>query len=97
MDLAREVNGYVETSAPWALAKDPDRAEELDTVLATLIHSLSVLSALFFPVMPMKMEVLARMLGLPAVPNIEDAMGILPEKLRVEVSVPLFPRPERKD
>jgi len=97
MDLAREVNGFIEETAPWTLAKDESRARELDEVLATLIHALSLLSALFFPVMPTKMETLAKMLGLPTVPNIQEARGILPENLRVEASVPLFPRPERRN
>jgi methionyl-tRNA synthetase len=96
MDLAREMNGYVETSAPWAHAKDPGRAMELDEVLSTLIHGLVVLTALFFPVVPTKMEDLARMLGLGGVPNIREATGILPENLRVEGLLPLFPRPERR-
>jgi methionyl-tRNA synthetase len=97
MDLAREVNGFIEESAPWTLAKDPARARDLDEVLATLIHALALLSALFFPVMSTKMGTLAKMLGLPAVPNIDEARGILPENLRVEASVPLFPRPERQN
>lgn len=95
MDLAREVNGYVETSAPWTLAKDPESAGELDRVLATLVRALAVLDALFFPVMPTRMEAMAAMIGLPGVPRIEEAMGTLPHQLRVEPSVPLFPRPER--
>jgi methionyl-tRNA synthetase len=95
MDLAREVNGFVESSAPWTLAKDPARAGDLDQVLATLVRALAVLDALFFPVMPSKMEALAKMLGLPGVPHIHEALGTLPARIRVEASVPLFPRPER--
>lgn len=95
MDLAREVNGFVEASAPWTLAKDPAMAARLDEVLATLVRALAVLDALFFPVMPSKMEEMAKMIGLAGVPRIEEATGTLPERLRVEPSAPLFPRPER--
>jgi methionyl-tRNA synthetase len=94
MDLARTANGFVETSEPWALAKDPDRAAELDRVLATLARTLIVLSALFFPVMPRKMEALAERLGLPGVPSLEGALATPPGGLQVEAGSPLFPRPE---
>jgi len=94
MDLARAANGFVETSEPWALAKDPDRAAELDRVLATLARTLIVLSALFFPVMPRKMEALAERLGLPGVPSLDGALATPPGGLQVEAAAPLFPRPE---
>ncbi len=95
MDLARLGNGYVETREPWALAKDPDRADELDEVLASLHRGLVVLSALLFPVMPRKMRVLAQTLGLGGVPSLEDAIAMKLEGIRVSKGDPLFPKAEK--
>ena len=38
----RRLNRYVEEQAPWSLAKDPARAEDLDRVLRTLAEGLRV-------------------------------------------------------
>jgi methionyl-tRNA synthetase len=94
MDLARTANGYVETREPWAQAKDPARAGDLDDTLATLARLLGVLSALFEPVCPERSAELARRLGLPAVPTIEAARVDEPAGRSVEKGDPLFPRVE---
>ena len=39
----RRLNRYVEEQAPWQLAKDAARAEDLDRVLRTLAEGLRVL------------------------------------------------------
>lgn len=93
MDLARVANGYVEEREPWALARDTDRAEELDETLATLARTLVVLSAVFLPAMPSRMARLADQLGLDSVPTLDEARGISPAGLRVEKRSGLFPRP----
>jgi methionyl-tRNA synthetase len=46
------VNRYVDTSAPWALAKDPAQRARLDTVLYTLAESLRTISILIDPFLP---------------------------------------------
>ncbi|MBV9818474.1 MAG: methionine--tRNA ligase [Solirubrobacterales bacterium] len=49
----RRCNRYVEERAPWQLARDPERAAELDQVLASLaegIRALSVLLCAYIPV-----------------------------------------------
>jgi methionyl-tRNA synthetase len=94
MGLARAANVYVETQEPWALAKDPGKAGTLDNVLATLARTLSVLAALFEPVMPRKMAELSRAVGLEATPDFEGALAARPGGLRVEKLAPLFPRRE---
>ncbi len=92
MDLARDANGYVETREPWAQAKDPGRAEELDETLATLARVLVVLAALLVPVMPDRMNEVARRLGLDAAPTLAEAEGTLLAGGRVTKGLPLFPR-----
>ena len=64
MDLARRANGYVEEREPWAQAKDPARASELDETLATLARALAALAAFLQPVCPSRMAELASRLGL---------------------------------
>ncbi len=97
MELARAANGYVETQEPWALAKDPARSDELNVTLASLVRALAVLTALFLPVVPEKMSVLATQLGLSNVPTLEEAGSIGVAGLVVSKGVPLFPRVEVED
>jgi methionyl-tRNA synthetase len=95
MDLARTANGFVETTEPWALAKDPSKSDELDRVFATLARTLLILAALFFPVCPRKMEELTQSLGWNGVPSLDQAVELSPAGLRVLKSPPLFPKPDR--
>jgi methionyl-tRNA synthetase len=94
MELARRANGYVEEREPWAQAKDPKRAAELDETLATLARVLAVLAALFQPVCPSKMRELASRIGLPRVPTLSEAGAVPLAGNRVNKGVPLFPRVE---
>jgi methionyl-tRNA synthetase len=48
----RRLNRYVEERAPWQLAKDDERVEELDCVLSTLVVGLRVLAVLLYPYLP---------------------------------------------
>lgn len=94
MDLARLANGYVEDRQPWAQAKDPELADELDETLATLAKVLVVLCALFEPVTPAKMAELAACLGLNGVPTLDEAEGFPVAGAAVTKGAPLFPRIE---
>jgi methionyl-tRNA synthetase len=93
--LVSEANSFVETSAPWKLAKDPQRAGELDTTLAALVRALGVTAVLLSPFMPLKMTELWGLLGsgrpLANLAEIEtlDATGWTVQKGAV-----LFPKPE---
>lgn len=48
----RRLNQYVEEQTPWALAKDPEKAADLDRVLATLVDGVRVLAVLLHPFLP---------------------------------------------
>jgi methionyl-tRNA synthetase len=61
----RRLNRYVEEQAPWQLAKDPDRAADLDRVLATLAEGLRVVTVLLTPWIPGAAEKLLDALGAP--------------------------------
>ena len=48
----RRLNRYVEENAPWQMAKDPDRAGDLATVLRSLAEGLRVVTVLLHPYLP---------------------------------------------
>jgi methionyl-tRNA synthetase len=92
MELARTANGYVEEREPWAQAKDESRAAELDETLASLLRALAVASSLLAPVMPTRMDELARRLGLEGPPTFAALPALEVQGLRVQKGAPLFPR-----
>ncbi len=61
----RRMNRYVEEQAPWRLAKDPERAHELDRVLATLVEGLRAVTVLLWAYIPAAAERLLAALGAP--------------------------------
>ncbi len=61
----RRLNRYVEERAPWTLAKDPHRADELGGVLASLAEGLRVVSVLLHPYLPVSSTKLLDALGAP--------------------------------
>jgi methionyl-tRNA synthetase len=50
--LIRRLNQYVQDKTPWQLAKDEGAAQQLDTVLYTLVEGLRVAAVLSHPVLP---------------------------------------------
>lgn len=88
-------NEYVQASAPWALAKDPARRDELDAVLASLIRQLARIAVLAWPFMPGKAEELWRQIGGPG-PVSEQRFsaleGLDPGGWQVAKGAPLFPK-----
>ena len=51
-EVVRALNRHVEASAPWQLAKDPDRAAELDAVLYDLADGLRVVATALAAYLP---------------------------------------------
>jgi len=63
--LVRRLNRYVEEHAPWQLAREGDRVDELTRVLASLAEGLRVVTVLLNPFMPSKTATLLDALGRP--------------------------------
>lgn len=62
MELVHAANHYIEDSAPWTVAKDPERAGELTAIIANLLESIRICAHLLAPFMPeTSAEVLRRM------------------------------------
>ncbi len=90
------VNRYVDTAAPWALAKDPAKAERLRTVLHTLGESLRGLGILLDPFLPEAAGKIRAALGAGA-PRLGDlGWGGLAPGTAVRKAAALFPRIEVK-
>jgi methionyl-tRNA synthetase len=94
--LVAEANGFVETAAPWKLAREPERAAELDAALRSLIRALAVAAVLLFPFMPGKMSELWRRLGAgeAEMPLLDQVTSLEPAGRQVQSGGVLFPRPE---
>ncbi|MFH1154256.1 MAG: methionine--tRNA ligase [Pseudomonadota bacterium] len=58
------MNKYIDTQAPWALAKDPANQKALETVMFNLIEGLRVVACLIYPVMPQTSVTMKTILGL---------------------------------
>ena len=58
-ELLRSSNKYIDLTAPWALAKDPEKADRLETVLYNLFEAQRVAALLLSPFLP---ETSAKML-----------------------------------
>jgi methionyl-tRNA synthetase len=93
------LDGYINTRAPWKLAKDPAEADALADVLFTLAEGVRVIASLLYPVMPATATEIWRRLGLEKKPNEipwsrQREWGLLTEGLPVDKGDPLFPRLE---
>ncbi|MFN2508613.1 MAG: class I tRNA ligase family protein [Chthoniobacterales bacterium] len=89
-------NTYVETTAPWKLAKDPTLAETLDHVLYGLAESLRIIAVLISPVLPKAAAELISQLNCDSQELSLSAAewGKLPDGHTLGKPVPLFPRLE---
>ena len=87
----RRLNRYVEEQAPWRLASEPQRAEDLDRVLRTLAEGLRSVTVLLWPYMPASMERLLAALGASELSLAGAALGAgaIAQVSKIE---PLFPK-----
>jgi len=88
----RRCNRYVEERAPWQLARDPERAAELDCTLASLAEGLRAASVLLHPYMPASTARALEALGAPATAYTAAAFAPRGGGQRVGALAPLFPK-----
>ncbi len=92
-------NKYIDETAPWVLAKDAGRKQELANTMYNLVESLRIISVLISPYMPVTAERIWKQLGLPKefsgvqLSDIQE-WGGTPGDLKVGVPEQLFPRIE---
>ncbi len=99
-ELINSVNRYVDQSAPWALARDPEKQPRLRTVLYYSLESLKIVAVLLAPVMPDTSQKLLERLGLKVEPmklrlDQHAVWGTLQPETATRTGKPLFPRIER--
>jgi methionyl-tRNA synthetase len=96
-DFIGAVNRYVDTAAPWELAKDSAKRPRLERVLCTLADALQFLGIILDPFVPDAAARIRGVLGYTKAPRLEDAvMGRLTTVPAVQKMPPLFPRIEVK-
>ncbi len=95
------LNRYVDNQQPWALAKDPEKADRLIDVLVTLADALRCLGILLLPFVPEAAARIRRAMGDTSNPSLEAVvfgrMWRIPEDLApVQRLTGLFPRVDLK-
>ncbi|MDF2500343.1 MAG: metG [Anaerosporomusa subterranea] len=99
--LIARSNKYIDETAPWALAKNPEKKDRLDTVLYNLAETLRIVAVLISPFMPNTSPKIWAQLGITADFNqakLSDAQtwGGLVAGTVVAKPEPIFPRIEDK-
>ena len=92
--LVNRANQYVDQTAPWKLAKDPEQAARLDEVLYNLAEVCRVLAVLLTPFLPGTAARIYQQLGLLKAPDhVEQAdWGELEAGHQIGEVAALFPR-----
>ena len=100
MRMAARANEYVQSSAPWTVAKDPARSQQLDATLAALSRQIARQCALLAPIMPEKAQAAWAQLGGPGNVGDQEIRGLAALTTagwRVMKGDPLFPKPVPRD
>jgi methionyl-tRNA synthetase len=94
-EVVRALNREVESAAPWQLAKDEARADELDRVLYDLVDGIRVVAIALHAYVPDTSAAILEALGQP--PSLDWSLasyGLTAETEGIEPAAPLFPRLE---
>ncbi|HDD35237.1 MAG TPA: methionine--tRNA ligase [Candidatus Desulfofervidus auxilii] len=90
------LNKYIDTSAPWTLAKNGEE-ERLNTVLYTIIEGMRIISFLLKPIMPDASEKMVQLLNVEDLPWDEAIKwGKTKPGVTIKKPIVLFPRKEKK-
>lgn len=103
LDIVRKVDAYIEETAPFKLAKDPEKLSEVGTILYNCAESLRIASILLWPYIPHKIEEFWARIGFEVFAEqlADGGKGSLAEWVQwgrlkpgaaIEKGNPLFPR-----
>jgi len=96
-DFVTACNTYIEMTAPWKMAKEPERADALDHTLFALAEALRVIATLVSPVLPKSSrEIFYQLNHQPSSTLADAAWGGLPQQHKLGKPVPVFPRIEEQ-
>ena len=95
--LVRRTNKYIDETMPWALAKEEDKKDELDTVLYNLAESIRMIGVLISPLMHVTSGKIFDQLGISGQDEILSwesvkEFGKMPQGSVVSKGEILFPR-----
>jgi methionyl-tRNA synthetase len=94
-EFATACNAYIDMTAPWNIAKDPERADALDHVLYALVESLRIIAVLISPVTPAAAQEICFQLNWRGeFAASEIAWGVIHDGHTVGKPTPVFPRIE---
>jgi methionyl-tRNA synthetase len=94
--LAAELNRFLQTHAPWALAKDPAAADRHAAVLRGAAEALLQIAAMASPAMPGACAEIASRLGTSIPEDLSTFhWGLLPAEAPIVKRGPLFPRVDK--
>ncbi len=80
MNLFKRCNKYVDETAPWVLAKDPEQQNRLSEVLYNLVESISIGANLLAPFLPATAEKILRQLNVePRAIETLETFGLYPQ------------------
>jgi methionyl-tRNA synthetase len=92
-EVVRALNRHIEATAPWQLAKDDARAEELDSVLYDLADGLRAVAVALFAYIPVTTPRILDALRQPLELDWDGvAYGRTPDTSGIAPAEPLFPR-----
>lgn len=95
-ELISAGNKYIDQTAPWTLAKDPQQQDRLGRVLYNLLEGQRLIALQIAPFMPQTAEQILGHLGVDPQSNLidNDGWGALSAGSKIEKATPLFPRIE---
>ena len=94
-DFVTACNTYIEMTAPWKIAKEPERADALDHTLYALAEALRIIATLLSSVLPKAAKEIFYQLNCQPAPTLAGAeWGKLPSPHHLGKPVPVFPRIE---
>lgn len=96
IDLIRFLNKYIDTRAPWALAKSGD--SDLPGVLRGMLLTIRTAEGLLRPIMPVACDEVARQLGVAPLTSFAEIgdLDTLPAGTTLANPQPIFPRIDMK-
>ncbi len=96
IELARATNGYIDSTAPWKLAKDPAQSARLDTVLNLATQAMYTALIALLPILPEKAAAGLAQLGIDTTGKTLTELFATPLAAGHQVGMgsPLFPKVE---
>jgi len=95
--LVNRSNKYIEETAPWSLAKNPETRSRLGTVMYNLAESIRFATVLVSPFMPTVLDKVFAQLGIAGQKDLAtwesvQSWGAIPVGTKINRGEPIFPR-----